>query len=483
MPRLRTAMTDRRQPRGRVRLGRIAAGTQAQGRVRLGRIAAATHVREPGMAAATASFVISMYVTIVTLTPFKVYDAYAKLVEAKGDPVRQFVVLTALALGLLGVIQASGVKSLRSVPLSFWLLWGWIIISLLWAIAPDLAVRRIGLSLSLTMAIYSSALTIGYRRVFTILLFILVPTVVIDVISIKVVPTAVHLASERNLDLIGNWRGLHNHKNNAAPVMVLAAIIFQQRIRRSFYGAIFAVLMVLSLIFLWGTHSKTTGIFGLVAVLTFAVTRIGIDRGVPKAYIALAFRAIFLAIPALVVGTSGQMHRIFSDPKSFTGRVKIWGVLVAYWSKHALTGSGFASFWLLGARNPALEYDRGWIGVSAPHGHNGYLDALAAIGWPGLALVILALVVLPLLAVWRASSIPSSERAFIVAWFVYAASENLLESTWFSANSNCVWPIWVVAFALLNRTRLYEKKNLKPLWTKRYRQKLPEQEASEPIRD
>jgi O-antigen ligase len=79
---------------------------------------------------------------------------------------------------------------------------------------------------------------------------------------------------------------------------------------------------------------------------------------------------------------------------SFTGRTDIWTFAVQALQERLPIGYGFSSFWNSSSIQNLPE-GKEWAAY-ASHSHNGYLDAALGMGLPGLALLIVVLVVAPL---------------------------------------------------------------------------------------
>jgi O-antigen ligase len=78
---------------------------------------------------------------------------------------------------------------------------------------------------------------------------------------------------------------------------------------------------------------------------------------------------------------------------TFTGRTDIWTFAVQALQLRLPTGYGFSAFW--GSSSiQNLPEGKEWAAF-ASHSHNGYLDAALGMGLPGLALLILVVVIEP----------------------------------------------------------------------------------------
>ena len=67
--------------------------------------------------------------------------------------------------------------------------------------------------------------TSGPRRSLELLRYVLIGVLIVNWISIPIVPQAVHLPGEGRPGLVGDWRGLYYHKNIAGAVCAITAMI------------------------------------------------------------------------------------------------------------------------------------------------------------------------------------------------------------------------------------------------------------------
>lgn len=86
--------------------------------------------------------------------------------------------------------------------------------------------------------------------------------------------------------------------------------------------------------------------------------------------------------------------------------------------------------------------------MNAAHSHNAYLEAMINAGIPGLALVVLWLLILPVRDVGRAKAggnDPALTRLFVRIW-LFSVFSACLESTFF-ANTGPLWFSMLMAVA------------------------------------
>jgi len=205
----------------------------------------------------------------------------------------------------------------------------------------------------------------------------------------------------------GEWRGVFPHKNNAGAAMVLFVFVgFYVARMRSF--ALGTAIVVLAGIFLAFTASKTA-----IGVLPIALILSGIIGRSRSAALGIAIVVTTLVIFELCsVGTvifepmQKLMQAIMPDA-TFTGRTEIWQLAVQAVAQRPFTGYGFSTFW----GTPEVVYgfgDRPTWANAATDAHNAYLNLAVTIGIPGMLLVVLWVVVLPIADFCRRSSDPET---------------------------------------------------------------------------
>jgi O-antigen ligase len=245
--------------------------------------------------------------------------------------------------------------------------------------------------------------------------------------------------------LAGDWRGHLGHKNTASAAMVIL-VFTGLYLMRSWSRWLGLTIVALAAYFLFKTGGKTAMAM-LPAILLFAVAferidwlRIPIALGGP-----LAFNVVVIGA-SLSEPIKGFVAGIGIDP-TFTDRADIWHIAMSAIADRPWTGYGFQSFW----QTDSLVNGGGSIetwAVTAAHSHNAYLEAMINAGVPGLCLVVLWLIVLPIGDIGRAQrsgNDPALTRLFIRIW-LFSVFSACLESNFFS-NTGPLWFSMLVALA------------------------------------
>ncbi len=124
-----------------------------------------------------------------------------------------------------------------------------------------------------------------------------------------------------------------------------------------------------------------------------------------------------------------MLNKPFQREDSLTGRVQIWPPLVAYALDNPLLGAGFGSFWNIGRESPIFAYSTTYWVTQLGNGHNGYLDLLVQIGFPGLILVVMALIVTPMLRLSLSPYASRNQGALLLALIIFCTGHNFTETS------------------------------------------------------
>lgn len=209
----------------------------------------------------------------------------------------------------------------------------------------------------------------------------------------------------------GDWLGHLAHKNFAAPVFSIVAMIgiYGWRSGLRWRGGL---VIALGVLFVLNSGSKTTMGFLPLAIGVVTLARITGRPGLA----VLAHVVLVALIAALTVGSvmspelNAMLKAVIADP-TFTGRDEIWKFALQRISERPWFGYGYASFW----QTPAVtgfeeNYEASWDIRGIGSGHNSYLDAALTFGVPGAVLAIWLLMGQPLFDYIRSRRIPENRN-------------------------------------------------------------------------
>ncbi len=359
-------------------------------------------------------------------------------------PILRLVWLPVYAV-IFGLIALRPHAMLRAWP-------AWLILAILvlhafaskwWSIDPGVTQRRvIAMAISSAFAIYLGAVFTG-RHLPRMLMLSCLMMGVGSLIMVFANPTiGVHQA-----DNAGLWRGLWYEKNQMGLVMsagavAAAACLASGDTRRLLPAMTLAITTVLVL----ATQSKTSLlclILGVGAIgALWAMRRGGSAFAIVAIWFGVVLTAaagyIFITEPAVVLKALGK------DP-SLTGRTDIWVALMREVAERPMTGFGYSAFW--GKDSVPAAFIRAETQWPVPSAHNGWIDLLIQLGWPGLILTGATVALATVVTIFRIPGAGAHEGYFGIGYLGVFLLLSLSESVLLSyANLP-----WVLLLAILTR--------------------------------
>ncbi|MBY0561834.1 O-antigen ligase [Hyphomicrobium sp.] len=250
-------------------------------------------------------------------------------------------------------------------------------------------------------------------------------------------------------ELAGNWRGFFNHKNEAGAMMVVLIFsgLFIAEIGKRWAGWL---IVGAASVFLLLSVSKTS-----IALVPFTLILAALVYRARSGW----FRAALVLLPLVflniaTVGSSwpGPIRSLVAlvlPDASFTGRTDLWRFSLEQTAAHPIFGYGLAGPWrtnelMYRDKLPAEPEDiSGWVEELGTDSHNSYLEAALQFGIPGLVLLLIAVIYVPLRdfgAASRLSNNPALARYFLRLW-IYVLFTASLETVLVSRNN----PVWFMA--------------------------------------
>lgn len=311
-----------------------------------------------------------------------------------------------------------------------------------WSIDFVTTMRRvIALAISCGFALYLGAVFRGPH-----LPRLLMHTSLVMAVGSLVMVFAFPAIGVHQFENAGLWRGLWYEKNQMGAVMALGAIgaaacLASPDPRR----LLPAISLVLSSGLVLATQSKTSLLcllVGLGLIGGFWAVR----RGGPVAAVCAAWVAALLAGAAFWLWDSHSvaiLELLGKDP-SLTGRTDIWDSLMRKVADRPWTGYGYGAFWGREGESAPADWVRKETGWTVPSAHNGWIDLLVQLGWPGTLLVGALMVATTMIALLRSTGAGLREGwwalGFLAAFFVLSLSESIL-----MAHQGLHWVLFLAA--------------------------------------
>jgi O-antigen ligase len=347
--------------------------------------------------------------------------------SGEGTVLRQVAYILILITSIIAAVrQGEGAKSLM-LPWSILLMLGWCWLSLVWAVNPEVAARRLTLTTVIAWNTFIIAQAAGYERTIAILRVAFVGVLLASYAVVALNPSlGVHemLDGDINTALIGNWRGLLGHKNIAGSACAMTILLFMFDAKQ-IKGWIRILVIAAAGYFLFRTQSKTSaGMLGIALICGWIFVRYDDKIRTFSIPLIMFGTAIFWFVSSVY---QGFVTSNFLNPAFFTGRGFIWDAMLRYSADHLLLGAGYGSFWQAGLNSPVLDYAKGFV-ATVSTGHNGYLDLLVTIGLPGLLLVVLITIVWPMAKLLLTRMAPQ-RGALALALLLFGIGHNITESS------------------------------------------------------
>jgi O-antigen ligase len=395
-----------------------------------------------------ATFIGIVLLVWISLRPFEDLGNAEIGDVSTGNELPVYAMFGGLAVLTMVLAMRDGMRGLATLPSpAFVLFVGWLCVTVLLSFDPSTSIKRF--SLSACVIAVAAALPLLAKSQRELLRWLSIAALVLLTtcyLGIMLVPhLSIHLATDpQEPGLAGNWRGVFAHKNVAAAIMVMLLFygIAFARSGKWISGAAVIGLSSLFLVFAAGKSSLALCILVLVVTsLTWLIR-------------SFAARAIMLLTP-LVLLNMLSVGTVMSDSlaaiakslpldSSFTGRTDIWAFALQSLQPKLATGYGFAAFWGSSAIQ-SLPEGKEWAAF-ASHSHNGYLDTALGMGLPGLALLIVALVIKPLRDFQKADQGNNNgplAMAFLQVWLfgLYLSSME----TFLLDRADAVWFTFLIA--------------------------------------
>ncbi len=252
-----------------------------------------------------------------------------------------------------------------------------------WSLDPATTSRRvIAMIFSGSFAIYLGSTFHGPHlpRLLTRCIFIL------GLLSIFMVFAVPSIGVHQDINA-GMWRGVWYEKNQMGMVMAAggtAAAAWAASEDRLRLTPLLAILLCILLVL--ATRSKTS-----LLCIMLGVGMIGVLWTLKRGGPALAVAAVWMGVVGAAAGwwlwtyESAEILAALGKDPSLTGRTDIWDALFVKIAERPWTGYGYNAFWgLESAPATWVRYQTGWL---VPSAHNGWIDLLVQLGWPGAILV------------------------------------------------------------------------------------------------
>lgn len=305
-----------------------------------------------------------------------------------------WILYAGLAVVSLVAIGAVRIRAFRLFHPALWLLFAWAAITIFASVTPASAMTDLVKQFVFMLGVASFfVLYKSERALLNALKVCLFIIVLADLAAVLTVPSlAIHQRSDATeTNIVGAWRGLHEHKGKFGELLAVACLIFYSDWRNS-RKISYLLFFFVCYIFTFPADSKISSAGVLLTIILIEAIYFG-ARTVP----GLIYTTVLAPVAAAIgIGIAFVIPRIleavFGDT-TLSGRTKTWSFLWDYSLQHPIMGSGFSSFFI-GKQGPLFKSGDYFL-MAIGNAHNAFLDMLVTIGWPGLVITIFAFVIFP----------------------------------------------------------------------------------------
>jgi O-antigen ligase len=250
----------------------------------------------------------------------------------------------------------------------------------------------------------------------------------------------VGLASELALGTFAPWSGQHRfagttHPNiqaNFLASMCLAAWAVHKQ--PGGLKPIALLVLAAGLVFLLLTRSRTA-MLGFLLAFGFAFAVVADRQKSFKSIFGLSWIACAVTLVLFLVSSDveqlggdllrmGRQEAALEESGTLTGRIPLWIELWDYVQQRPLLGHGYSAFWT--AENfAAVESEIEWGPATA---HSSYLECLLDLGWVGLVIMLLGILLLLIRLTWITAKTRRPEYAFVLGQFIFALTFSITEA-------------------------------------------------------
>jgi len=264
------------------------------------------------------------------------------------------------------------------------------------------------------------------------------------------------------------WRGIASHKNEAGQMTSYAILVFLYGVCHDKLGIKLRAALIVATFACFMMAKSTTALLGFffalglteLIMLPRTIRSLGTWRIPLAIVILLGSSVLFFAFILDMVPTAETMYAKFLDAlgksENFTGRTAIWDMVLGESRFHnPLIGGGYAAFWV--GRQSVSGYVLTGGGILYPgQSHNGYVDVYNDLGYVGLGILAL-LIVVSLVNSIRALKMGHPEARLHLAIVFMCTFLNLGESTFFRG-TGLMSIVFIASFirvsAIVRRNRL-----------------------------
>ncbi|MBM3918943.1 MAG: O-antigen ligase family protein [Sphingomonadales bacterium] len=384
--------------------------------------------------------------TYIGIHPFAVSEPKKELGETGGANAIRQVLFIMFWMGSVVMYWRKGDATAVFRHPALWVVLLYATASVGWSVVPSIALRRVFLLWITTTTLFMLTDLAG-ERIITWLARTHVLLLMVSLMAIPILKGARHTyVEEGDPMLVGNWKGIFQHKNHAGPAQLISILLFIYAYIRS-KDPLWWLAVLGSLLFIGFTQSKTTLLLLMPSLVAGLLFYLSSESRLRRLMLGLSLTGLILGLVATQSVWMPKLLKILEDPEAFTGRAMIWLTMVLALPHYWLMGMGYGSVWQVGNHNILSEFApvyADWV-VLNNQGHNGYLDLVLSLGVSGLGLFLFLVLAQSIISFFLRGRPRHSFHFLFYSALIFTILHNLLESTFLRADN----PFWLMFLALL----------------------------------
>lgn len=336
-------------------------------------------------------WLVAFMVLFLSLSPFGGADLTG---QSEGSMFRQIGWGLAFLVALFYAMRSQGRFTVpwSWVPVSYLILLAYALLSVAWAEQPMVSAKR---AFQLLGVLFVALALVRYRREGNAFGLFAWPGLIFLLLGVLAIA-----APSFSFDLDGNYKGFAITKNVWGQFALLMALVFMFLALSKHKPRLNWWLFVFASASLFATRSATTITIYVIAISIVLFWVASKRYGSKMQIAALATSIVSLAamfgyfllqgdLPFDTVLEAG-LGSVGKDV-TLTGRTDLWRMMSYEIARHPWLGAGFGGFWL-GLEGPSFTIVR-FFSWRPGQAHNGYIDVVNELGYVGLALLLIVLVV------------------------------------------------------------------------------------------
>lgn len=366
--------------------------------------------------------------------------------------------------GVMYIIAAFKIPTLASVRAVMQFSWllilfaGWMLLSTLWSVAPDVTIHESIELLGTTLVGVYLVLIFPIEKLLTVISYVIAAIAASSALLIIVAP-----ARGRMTFGGGPWCGIYEDKNLLGAAMalgIISLITLALYVRgRSLLRVTLTTILCAAI--LVGANSMTSvAVCAITIIFMLTMFFLRSSKTALYARIGIVVFAIVALIYTAINGFQiGSIFDVLGRSSDLTGRTTFWPALWTAINDRPLVGYGYGAFFKSGIAtnylSDFLAFSGGWTPY---HSHNSFLQVLINGGYVGLGLCVAVLLIGLFRGLTFAAKPGNSSRIWPVCIIVYLIVGSYSE-TYLGGLNNIEALLFIAAFLYPVRHRLLKLKD------------------------